>query len=123
VDNDGAFFFQATANQEYALEKDYSKIFTLNLAKGSPRIASIHLPSANDDAEKYSISYLVNQKWSQPQIKDNNSKISVPNVSGLRIVLLDSRGAQVTESGDFTFYVTFQSNGAVSGSIAGDDHL
>jgi autotransporter passenger strand-loop-strand repeat protein len=106
----------------YGLDPNGPGIFTLTEDSASPNFASILLPS--DWSGSYLVSYEIGSGWSSPQQAQPLQSVTLPaGVDGLQVTVLDSSGNPVTSQNDFTFFVTFASEGTFNGTVTTPDSV
>ena len=109
-------FSVADTSTLYALDPSGSE-FTLVEEVNSPKVSSIQLPSS--DAASYAVSYQTGTTWSAPQVVAPAASLAFPagGATGVQVTLLDSSGNPLPSPTNFTYYLTFASAGAFSGTV------
>jgi hypothetical protein len=93
-----------------------SQTYTFTEDSGSPVFSSIVLPAT--DASEYAVSWEADGAWTSPQIAQPEETLAAPlDADAIQVILLDAEGNPVSGPTNFSFYVTFASDGSLSGTI------
>jgi hypothetical protein len=120
--SDERFSFAAVAGKQYAVQATGSEIYTFIESARSPLLSAIQLPTASDDAARYSLSFLTRAGFSTPVKKSPGAKVTAPvGTTGLKVTLLDENGTRIANPGDFAFYLSFAASGNVTAQVTGNE--